>query len=310
MIRLAGISAWRSLMVIVLNSLSLGYRSPSSLKVCRRGNDAQVAALERLHQHATYFVDKTSGVVPRPDWPTVLQRSKTDYCGGIVVKAVEMTWAQVEPALPPAGMAGRVSALELCGEGLKDWVRDPWRSVKPRSEWPRRLRKAYVRAKPGEWQKILEGLRGRQIVEMLSDDELIYHRGEPLLNGAFGVYKEDSAKDGFDAATAPLRLIANLMPSNDLQFVIPAEIHRLPMFSQWMLFELWNREIVVLDSEDMTCAFYLFELPRAWLPWFVFAEPLEPCDGQSSWVGDGQPCVLFRRGGCQALGFGNTSPCS
>ena len=99
-------------MVIVLNWLSLGYRSPSSLKVCRRGNDAQVAALERLHQHATYFVDKIGGVVPRPDWPTVLQRSELGYCGGVVVKAVEMTWAQVEPALPHAGMAGRVSALE------------------------------------------------------------------------------------------------------------------------------------------------------------------------------------------------------
>ena len=109
-----------------------------------------------------------------------------------------------------------------------------------------------------------------RISRFLSDDELFYDsEGNPLVNGLFGVAKEDAADPEFNPLTRFLRLIADLVPSNELQRELVGEIRSLPLFSQWALLELLQHEVLLLSSEDTTAAFYVFGLPASWLPLFV-----------------------------------------
>ena len=96
-------------------------------------------------------------------------------------------------------------------------------------QWPPRLKKAKVRAKPGEWQNILEGLHGLGIVKLIEEKDLVYWKGEPLLNGAFGVPKGDLTAPGCSVDTCVLRFSVNLQPSNGIQHVIREDVERLPL---------------------------------------------------------------------------------
>ena len=64
-----------------------------------------------------------------------------------------------------------------------------------------------------------------------------------------------------------LRLIINLVPSNELQEAIPADTGTLPYFGQWRGLELMSDEIFSWCSEDMRCAFYVFQMPEVWRPY-------------------------------------------
>ena len=46
-------------------------------------------------------------------WQDYLGKRKLDYDGRMVAKAENLTWKQVEPALPKKGQAAQVSALDL-----------------------------------------------------------------------------------------------------------------------------------------------------------------------------------------------------
>ena len=71
-----------------------------------------------------------------------------------------------------------------------------------------------------------------------------------------------------------LRLIVNMVPSNELQVPIVADTATLPHFGQWMGLELLDDEILIWSSEDINCAFYVFSIPRPWVPWFALGWPV------------------------------------
>ena len=104
---------------------------------------------------------------------------------------------------------------------------------------------------------------------------MIRHNGRYLTNGIFGVGKGKFI-------TCPktqqqlelLRLIINLVPSNELQEIIKGDVDTLPHFGQWLSLELLSDEILVWGSEDISCAFYVFALPDAWGPYFVLHWPV------------------------------------
>ena len=80
-----------------------------------------------------------------------------------------------------------------------------------------------------------------------------------------------------------LRLIINLVPSNELQDVMEGDVGTLPHFCQWSGIELDMDEILICGSEDISCAFYVFALPDQWCPYFVVDWPLDP----QLWGGEG-----------------------
>ena len=47
-----------------------------------------------------------------------------------------------------------------------------------------------------------------------------------------------------------------------------------PLFAQWNGLELMENEASLWASDDISCAFYMFELPSACKPYFAFPWPL------------------------------------
>ena len=151
---------------------------------------SQVASVERLHVLCDAFMGACTAKTPIRDWSQVLSESRIGYDGEVVAKAQEITVEQVLPALPPEGIGGSVDSLELCDDALRPLLEDPSISIRPRSEWPKKLTKARMRIKPDEWLKLAPILFKRGICTTLRPDELIEHNGDKLVNGLLGVGKK------------------------------------------------------------------------------------------------------------------------
>jgi len=261
----------------VINFMFLGYGKEKfdERMFTRAIGASQVASTERLHVLADTFIGKDEAKTPNRDWGQLLSESRLSYEGEVVAKAQELTVEQVLPALPPVGIGGSVDALELCDDALRPLLEDPNLSVRPRSEWPAKLTKARMRIKPAEWQKLGPILVERGICTTLSEAELIEHNGDKLLNGVFGVGKKKwITSEETGEAVEVLRLIVNMVPSNELQVPITADTGTLPHFGQWRGLELLPDEILIWSSEDINCAFYVFKVPRAWQAWFALGWPI------------------------------------
>ena len=104
--------------------------------------------------------------------------------GDVVAKAVPLTWRRVEKGHPPLGCCGRASAIDIAADSFKGWLKHPKRSLRPRSEWPGRFRRARAHIKPEQEDRLAEGLFRHGICNFLSDGDLIYDDfGFPLING-------------------------------------------------------------------------------------------------------------------------------
>ena len=275
--RLTRITAWVTIMVTVVNFLFLGLGHESSEPLEHAGplGASQVESLHRFYLAADGFVGDDKDVLPGKDWSSIFESKRVGYDGEVVSKAVDLTLEQVLPALPPARIGGSIPAMDIAEGHLRHLLANPSCSIKPLEEWPTKLPKARMRIAPDEWQLLGPELVKRKLVKPILRDKLIYHNGRPLLNGAFGVGKGKfikSAKTGLEVEI--LRLIINLVPSNELQVPIAGDVATLPHFGQWHGLELLDNEVLVWDSEDIQCAFYVFSLPDDWLPWFVLDMPL------------------------------------
>ena len=82
------------------------------------------------------------------------------------------------------------------------------------------------------------------------------------MSGFFGVGKGKDVPD--HPGIEQLRLICNLVPSNGYFREIRGDVGHLPYMMQWGSIILEDDEVLLISQEDMTCAFYLFKLPRAW----------------------------------------------
>ena len=75
--------------------------------------DVQKGILEKLYDDCTHFVAETETKLPS-GWLEDLGRKAFSYWGEEVATAEDITCAQVEPALPAAGLAG---GAQLQGRG-------------------------------------------------------------------------------------------------------------------------------------------------------------------------------------------------
>ena len=98
----------------------------------------------------------------------------------------------------------------------------------------------------------------------------------PLLNGAFGVSKNKKVPG---TTTDIQRLIINLIPANAILEDIAGDIRTLPFASQGTgVNVLDDQTIMVFSDEDLTCAFYLFALPDAWMEFQCLNKPVSGKD--------------------------------
>jgi len=262
----AGEAAW---LFLAKWALSWMYEGRKGLgEIGPRAEDAdrllgsQVAAVAKLSDYVKDFM--TGPPVPALNWEAEMRKAKLDYNMEEIKRPELVTWAQLEPGLPPPGKAACVRAADLAEGWLQSCLRCPGNCLLPEADWPESPPPGKVWVESDEeWAKICRGAAERGLFTFLKKDEVFHARGEPVLNGLFGVPKKSSAAE--TPAGGILRLIINAIPTNAYQELLAADIRALPYFGQWSGIHLEDEEMLFTMSElDMTAAFYVFELEPAW----------------------------------------------
>jgi hypothetical protein len=266
-----GTRSWVILVLLLINMYGVG-RLPCLHTLQERGplSACQAESL-RWTKEAVGFFLRENAVVPTKDWAAHLANQRLSYEGEVMSYPQEVTWEQIEPALPPAGVAGRVAAEDVSTGVVRECLLDPSKLVIPRAEWPPVFKTAKVMVQPKHLKKLMVNLVTRGVFGLLDETEVIRHKGETLGAGLFGIgkgkYLEALGEDGQPLEI--LRLIINMVASNELQRVLAGDIRTMPFFGQWLGFEVWGDEVLAWCSEDMKCAFYVFRVPRCWWPYFA-----------------------------------------
>ncbi len=121
-LRMAGRAAWLFLLITAVNFLNLGLSTASTLEAARGSQDvsaAQQHALSHLREQVGNFLDDIPERMPDINWATAVKSSRADYKGEMLLKGVPVTWAQVEPGLPPEGLAGSIAAASLASDEMR-----------------------------------------------------------------------------------------------------------------------------------------------------------------------------------------------
>ena len=95
--------------------------------------------------------------------------------------------------------------------------------------------------------------------------------GKPILNGLFGVSKQE-----FDGPWESMRVIMNLVPVNLICRGMDGDVSTLPSWAGMTPLSLMPEEDLVISSEDVRCFFYIFKIPPSWHRYMAFNRELPP----------------------------------
>ena len=158
------------------------------------------------------------------DWDAFFSVRSIDYRGDEVKVARKFSWANVAPALPKE--VGKVPLADLCTLGSRHYVLNFDQYLKPRCEW--RLPKVpKVMVEEGDWEEVCVGLVESGVCTFIEEHEVFHTDEGPLLNGLFGVTKDEWTEGGVEI----YRLIMNLVPLNSLCRPMSGDVDTLPSWS-------------------------------------------------------------------------------
>ena len=101
-----------------------------------------------------------------------------------------------------------------------------------------------------------------------------------------------------------LRVILNLRPINRALRIIQGDIKELPMATSWTQLCLEESETIHVSQADMSSAFYLFKLPRAWRPLMCFNSKLDGSKiGRRPGVNYVPSCAVLPMGWSSSVGL-------
>ena len=188
------------------------------------------------------------------------------YGGPVLTKARKLTLNQIVAGLPEAGMSAQVDAHWLATGFVKELLADPSKVVKDAALWPKRAKTATVMASKEEAWAIAVELVKRGIFRVAQNDEQIFDgEGSPITAGLFGIGKGKwpEGLEGCDLHEI-LRLIINMVGSNDVMEDFQGETSTLPYLGQWRSISMEKGCCLHWSGEDLRCAFYLLRLPKVW----------------------------------------------
>ena len=265
--------AWNGLVILGLNAAA-GHCT----QLVGTPNRIQKKALEGLSVDCVRFVlkgikgEQVSAVkCPEVPWSSRLPNMSVSYSGEIVDKARWLTFAQVLPGLPPAGLGGSLSACEFCDPWVRRHLECPSLSRIPDCEVPLPLPHAVVRATQDHWNVIAKELVDRGIATVIPECDVATVNGEKVLNGAFGVVKPNRWVDGKPI----LRLIMDFRAANALHRSLPGSVESLVGPSKWQAICLEPNEVLVASGDDLVSCFYLFAIPYEWSKYFAFRKTVK-----------------------------------
>eukprot|EP00435_Cladocopium_sp_Y103_P045335 s309_g13.t1 len=213
-------------------------------------------------------VETWKAVGPMPTWKEFFRVKGVDYKGEEVLTAQTMRWENVAPALPIE--VGSVPLEDLVDLGCKyyvenfeDFLLDPKDqvAVKP----PR------VLVPPDGWAEFCSHLLDLGVFSRVHEDDLYRVQQKPLLNGLFGVSKQE-----FNGPTEIHRIIMNLVPLNNVCRGFDGDVSTLPAWAGMAPLHLQPHEDLLVSSEDVRAFFYIFRVPKTWHRFLAFNRELPP----------------------------------
>lgn len=193
--------SWVACVCLSLNSLWGGSITPScgANKIQRECLGILRTEVERF---CRFNLELNTGT-----WQDFFRTRSIDYQGDEVRVARWIKWENVEPALPAE--IGRVPLEEVCSLGCREYVMSFDSYLKPRDSWDR-ITSPKVMVEDGAWGSLCTGLVKAGVCCYLEESMVFQTGSGPLLNGMFGVSKEEWTPDGAEIC----RLIMNLTPLN------------------------------------------------------------------------------------------------
>eukprot|EP00438_Fugacium_kawagutii_P007999 Skav234605 [mRNA] locus=scaffold5214:352284:358006:- [translate_table: standard] len=216
-----------------------------------------------------------------PSWEQFFRVRGIDYKGEEVLTAQVMRWENVRSALPAeVGTVPLEQVVELGSlhyvKHFEDYLLDPQDQVAVRP--PR------VLVPPENWEDFCTNLLRLGVFDKVHESELYQVQGKPLLNGLFGVSKQE-----FDGPWEVQRIIMNLIPVNAACRSFEGDVSTLPSWAGMTPMHLQPHEDLIVSSEDIRCFFYIFKLPRSWHRFLAFNRPL-PSSLRGDRPGQWYPC--------------------
>ena len=202
------------------------------------------------------------GTLDSFDWKNFFDTRSIDYKGDEVRTARYFSWENIGPALPRE--IGMVSLEDVCTEGCRHYVLHFPNYLKPRDRWVVD-RPPKVMVADADWGRVCSELVRCGLCTYLEREEVFDTGSGPLLNGMFGVSKEE-----WSQGTEIYRLIMNLIPLNNLCLPLSGDVDTLPSWSLMSPFFLQPSESLLVSSEDVRCFFYTLAVPQEWWPFLAF----------------------------------------
>eukprot|EP00438_Fugacium_kawagutii_P032009 Skav201743 [mRNA] locus=scaffold2498:423455:425999:+ [translate_table: standard] len=190
-----------------------------------------------------------------------------DYKGDEVCTAQRIQWENVASALPQEIGGVELERVTELGSlhytlNFDDYLLHP--------DDQRYVRPPRVMVDDDHWPKLCEELLSRGVFAKVHEDEVYQVGGRRLLNGLFGVTKNEFDSQGWEV----MRIIMNLIPLNENCRTLDSDVATLPSWAGMSPLELQVSEDSVVSSEDVRCFFYIFKIPVAWHKYMAFNKPL------------------------------------
>ncbi len=249
--------SWLSLILIGLNSFWGG-----EIFCDAPPNDIQRSCIRELEREVVRWC-RIPGKVDPVDWKVFFTHRGVDYQGEEVKVARQFSWCNISPALPEE--IGRVPLWEVCTLGSRHYVENFPLYLKPRKEWvvPTKPR---VMVQDSDWAEVCMGLVKSGVCGLMPRDLVFEGPNGPLLNGLFGVPKDETTPEGVEV----FRLIMNLIPLNGICQSMAGDVATLPSWSGMNPFFLQPEVNLLVSSEDVRCFFYVMKVPECWFPFLCF----------------------------------------
>lgn len=268
--------AWGGLQVLALNT-SRGFTTVATIDEVR--NPLKKKVLSCLLSNSECFVrgdGLSKDVVLRPEvpWRSRISDLSVGYTGEVLEKARWLSWAQVEPGLPPVGKGGLLWAPDFCDGWVAEHLNNANLSRIPDELIENDLPYATVRATQKEWNKIGSEMVKRGVACIIEPGDVATFKGKMILNGAFGVIKPNKWVGDRSDNRPVLRLIMDFRAANSVHRMLPGSVSSLVGAAKWQGFCLNENEVLMASGDDLVSAFYLFKLPSCWSRYFSFRKPI------------------------------------
>ena len=196
-------------------------------------------------------------------WSEYLRVKTIDYKGDEVRLAQTTSWENVKSALPDE--IGRVPLETVVSKGSHHYVMNFGSYLLAESDQVH-TRAPRVMVEDSQWERMCKGLLEKGVCGLIGEDAVFRVQGKLLLNGLFGVPKDEDAQG----------LIMNLIPLNRICRPMSGDISTLPAWPSMHPFALGPDETLMVSSEDVRCFFYIFAVPSEWYRFLAFAKVVPP----------------------------------